>query len=197
MRVIKSAVKDEIRLLEKEGRLEEAFNKIRMLRMTCDKYDCLEDELFVNYCLAWHYSRNENTKDLCKYYLKLNNDIFDIEQNKKDREYEYYKWLWLNTEVYKDEITKDEYCRIFMTIHSYYYKIGDKRFYNGAIQNIVFRSGNDEEIIEFMREIIEEFGNGHQLVKDMVSDCKKLKGDHVYIRVQELLNLCLNGKDII
>lgn len=187
-------VKIEIQTLQAEGKLDEALKRIRMLRMKCEKYDNLEDEFFVNHCLAWHYSGSEETTELCKYYLKLNENLFNTEQTKKDNELQYYKWLWLNTEVYKEEITKDEYCKNFMLIHHFYTKIGDERFSYGAIQSIVFRNGDDNEIIEFMKDMIEELGTTHKLVVDMVADCKK-RSDYVYIKVNQMINELSPNKD--
>lgn len=193
---INEDIKIEIRTLQAEGRLNEALKKLRMLRMKCEKYESLEDEFFVNYCLAWHNSRSEESMDLCKFYLRLIEGIFETEKIKKDNEHEYYKWLWLNTEIYKDEITKDEYCKNFMLIHHFYTKVGDERFSNGAIQSIVFRNGDDDEIVEFMKNIIEEFGSKHKLVVDMVADCKK-KSDYIYIKVNKLLSLCSEMDKVI
>lgn len=191
---INEDVKIEIRTLQAEGKHEDALRKLRMLRMKCKRYDNLEDEFFVNHCLAWHYFKNENARDLCKYYLKLNENLFNTEQVKKDNELEYYKWLWLNTEIYKDEITKDEYCSNFMLIHHFYTKIGNERFSYGAIQSIVFRNENDDEIIEFMKDIIEELGTNHKLVVDMVADCKK-RSDYVYIKVNQMINKLSPNRD--
>lgn len=179
-------VKIEIRTLQAEGRLDEALKKLRILRMKCEKYKKLTDEFFINHCLSWHYSRDEDSIELCKYYLKLNERLFNTEQAKMHNEHEYYKWLWLNTEVYKEEITKDEYCKNFMLIHHFYTKIGDERFSYGALENIVFRNGNDDEIIDFIKDIIEELGTSHRLVIDMVADCKK-RSDYVYIKVSEMI----------
>lgn len=187
-------LKIEIRTLQAEGKLNEALRKLRMLRMKCERYKSLTDEFFVNYGLAWLYSRDVETIELCKHYLKLNENLFNTEQTKKDNEHEYYKWLWLNTEVYKDEITKDEYCKNFILIHHFYTKIGDERFSYGAIQSIVFRNENDDEIIEFMKDMIEELGTTHKLIVDMVADCKK-RSDYVYIKVNQMINKLSPNKD--
>lgn len=183
-------IKNEIRMLQAEGKNDEALKKLQKIKMLATEYDNVETELFVNYCIAWFHSKNNN-KDLCNYYLEINNEIFKDDRIRNERRLEYYKYLWLYSEANKDTISKEEYCNNFIEIYKYYKKIDDYRFSNGAIQNIIFRHGTDEEIISFMESIIKKYGIYDKLVIDMVSDCKELDS-HIYIKIKKLLSLCEN-----
>lgn len=183
-------IKNEIRMLQAEGKNDEALKRLQKIKMLATEYDSIETELFINYCIAWFHSKNDN-KEFANYYLELNNELFKDENVRNERKPEYYKYLWLYSEVNKEDISKEEYCNNFIEIYKYYKEIDDYRFSNGAIQNIIFRNGTDDEIVSFMECIINKYGAYDKLVVDMVSDCKELD-NHIYIKIKKLLCLCEN-----
>lgn len=178
--------KIEVETLFAEGKKDKAFKLIRLIRMKSNRY-AIEDEIWLNHKLAWyHYKVTENHK-MCKHYLNLSKELFEMDNEKRYRMDDYYKWLWLYTEVKKEDLSKEEYYSNFIKLYQYYDTIDNKRFSNGALLNILMRQGNEEKIIEFITEMIIEYGVKNEIVKDMVVDCEKFSNS-LYIGVIQVFN---------
>lgn len=183
---INNGDKIEVETLFAEGKKDKAFKNIRLIRMRCNKYT-IEDEIWLNHKLAWyHYKITEDYK-MCKHYLNLSKELFKMDNEKRYRMDDYYKWLWLYTEVKKEDLSKDEYCSNFIKLYQYYDTIDNIRFSNGALLNILLRQGDEEKIIEFITEMIIEYGVKNEIVKDMVADCKKFS-NNLYIDIISVCN---------
>lgn len=185
--------KIEVETLFAEGKVDDAFKKIRLIRMKCSKY-IIEDEIWLNHKLAWHHYKNTKDDNMCEYYLGLNKELFEVYNEKNSRKEAYYKWLWLYTEFKKNNITLEEYSKNFIEIYQYYDLIGSERFSNGALLNIVIREGNEGKIIEFITEIINEYGTKNDFVKDVVADCKNFS-NNLYIEVLKVFNTYSQTED--
>lgn len=159
-----------------------------MIKHRMSNYECLitKDKLFLNYNLAWVYKKKQEI-ELAQYYINNNLKIFNENNSYKiTYKVEYYNFLWLYAELNKDHMSKLEYNNIFLQIHKYHKKMSNKRFSYGAIQKIVFNTGSDEKIINFVKKIIDTDGC-MEIATDMVEDCKDLE-DHIYIEVKTYLN---------
>lgn len=177
--------KIEIRRLQKEGRNDEALQKLRIIKIN-NNFNSIEDELFVNHCLAWHYSKTEGCNDLAKFYINENAKLFKDENVINERTPEYYKFLWLYSEIHYDEIPSYEYCDNFLEIYKYYKMMKDERYSMGAIENIMFRNKKEENTVKFMKHMVKKHGINSNLVLDMILDCKKK--NHAYIEVTDVVN---------
>lgn len=180
-----SNIKNEIWMLEIEGRDEDVIRKLQKIKMIATEYDSVETELFVNHSMAKSYSK-KGDKHFANYYLNCNKEIFDNKEVFEDRRLEYYKYLWLYSEVNKDDISKEEYYKNFMEIYRYYNEINDYRFSDKAIKNIILSDNKKEEVISFFKSIINEYGKDDKMIKDMVASCKKLD-NQVYITLEKIL----------
>lgn len=174
--------KNSIREMMGCGQLDLALKELLKFRM--DIYDKLKirDKMFLNNNLSWVYRKKEGCKEFAKFYTAETLALFTTDKVKRDYAWEYYNCIWINAELNKGNISETEYNRIFLDIYKYHKKMNNKRYYLGAIQNIVFNTKNDDKIIKFMKTLIDKYGND-DVVSDMVVECE-LQSNYVYINVK-------------
>ena len=191
-------LKNEIRFFYCCGEYEKSLRVLLKIKMSGLKYRNIEDEIDINHMFACNYFKINNNPELLNYYLDLNTRIFKNEKIRSERLLSYYKHLWLNTEAKKDIISKEEYIKNFTEIYKYYSseEVNSIRFAEGAKQQIVFYTGTDDDVINYMEEMIIKYGSESTLVNDMVVDCKN-RNDYTYIQVKKLLDFYSMDKNII
>lgn len=183
---VNSDIKMDIWFLEAEGRYDEVINKLLKIKMSATQYDCIGTEIFINHSLSESYFK-KNNKDFANYYLNLNGEIFEDKQTFQERKLEYYKYLWLYSEVNKDTMSKEEYCKNFMEIYRYFNEINDYRLTNKTMEKMVFDNYNKEEIVIFFVSAIKIYGKEDEIIKDLVENCKKFD-NQIYITIERFLN---------
>lgn len=191
-------LKNEIRFFYCCGEYEKSLRILLKIKMAGLEYRNIEDEIDINHMFACNYFKINNNPELLNYYLDLNTCIFENEKTRNEKLLSYYKHLWLNTEAKKDIISKEEYIKNFTEIYKYYSseEVNSIRFAEGARQQIVFHTGTDDDVINYMEEMIIKYGTESTLVNDMVVDCKN-RNDYTYIQVKKLLDFYSMDKNII
>lgn len=182
---VNSNIKSEIWMLEIEGKYDEIIKKLQKIKMIATEYDCIDTEIFVNHNMAKSYHKKGN-KDFANHYLEYNKEIFKDKQVFEDRRLDYYNYLWLYSDVNKEDISKEEYCKNFMEIYRYYNEINDYRFSDRAIKNIIFVDDKKERIIAFLKSVIDEYGRDDKATQDMVENCKRFD-NQLYIILKKYL----------
>ena len=183
---VNSSVKTEISILEMQKKYDEVIKRLQKIKMSNPEYDCLDTEIFVNHTMAKSYYKKGN-KDFANHYLKCNKEILENQQPFEDRRFEYYNYLWLYSDVNKDGITKEEYCKNFVEIYRYYNEIDSSNFSDKAIKNIIFAEDKKKEkIINFLKSVIDEYGREDKTTQNMVEDCKKFD-NQIYIMLKNYL----------
>lgn len=188
---VNSSIKAEILILKVQGKYDEIIKKLQKIKMSATEYDCLDTEIFINQTMAKVYHQKGN-KEFANRYLEYNKKIFENQEVFEDRRFEYYDYLWLYSDVNKDDMTREEYYKNFMEIYRYFDDIDDDNFCSRAIKNIIFDDNKKEKIISFLKSVIDEYRRDDKMIQNMVANCKELDC-HIYI----ILNSYLYANDEI
>ena len=180
--------KNEIRDLYYRGKYNEAIK--RLAKLYNMNYNFIDDKFFIFYNLALYNMKFEKTKDIpdfkiANYYLNEAYNAF--EPIKDEKESEYKKIVWLDTEINKNTLPKNILLKKYKELHEYFKKIECKTCEIGILINIYRLEEIYDDILNLIYDILDSNDSDiEEMLNQLLQECKSF-GDTYYEKALKII----------
>lgn len=185
--IMSEEIRNEYRWLISEGKQLKALEMISRFRMKhYNDLELIADKNFIDYSLA-RLNHFLGDKEMANKYLKQLEKTYSKKINISIDEETYYKTIWLDVNINKNIMSKEEIINKMSKVHRYYTEIGDITVSLCARETLAFLLNDKQMILQCLKEILKLDNDVIRVpLESILRDCDELN-HNLYIEAIDII----------